>query len=137
MPPYNDIYIVTTDRSEVCIDKFLSKYADITNAIVRTDFEVYDGDSYVETGTLADTIAYGLADKQRNFVVYFDSAVSELKSVMLFFTPDEKLVLGLSIEYDENSGKESERVLAVLKTDFNVTLGIIVLRRIREMLTNG
>ena len=127
MPPYNDIYIVTNDRRKACIDRFLSKYADLTTAKMRTDFEVRVGDEYVETGTLADTIAYGLADDQRDFVVYFDSAVSGLKSVMLFFTPDGKLVLGLSTEHDENSDEEAGRVLAMLKTDFNVTLGVVSL----------
>ncbi len=127
VPPLNDIYIVTDDRSEACVDKFLSKYADLANASVRTDFEVRDGSSYVETGTLTNTIAYGLADKRRSFVVYFDSAVSGLKSVIVCFTPDGKLVLGLSIEYDENSDAEAAHVLAMLQAEFNVDLGVVSL----------
>jgi len=127
MPPFNDIYIVTDDRSKNCIDKFLSKYADLENAKARGDFEVFDGSNYVETGTLTDTIAYGLADKRREFVMYFDSAISRVKSVILFFTPDGKLILGLSSEYDENSDEEAKRVLAMLKADFNTDLGVISL----------
>lgn len=125
VPPFNDIYVVTDDRSKTCVDKFLSKYADLANASVRTDFEVRDGSSYVETGTLTNTIAYGLADKRRCFVVYLDSAVSGLKSVIVFFTLDGKLVLGLSIEYDENSDEEAAHVLAMLKAEFNADLGVV------------
>jgi len=44
---------------------------------------------------------------------------------MLFFASDEKLVLGLSIEYDPDSDEEAESVLAMLKTEFKTTLGTI------------
>jgi len=127
MPPFNDIYVVTNDRSETCINKFLSCYADLTTENERTDFSVIVAgeDEDVETGTLADTIAYGLSDKQRSFALYFNSKVRKLRSVILFFAPDEKLVLGLSIEYDPDSDEEAERVLAMLKTNFNTTLGAI------------
>ena len=127
MPPFNDIYVVTSDRSENCIHKFLSRYADLTTENERTDFSIIVAgkEEAVETGTLADTIAYGLSDKLRSFALYFNSAVRELKSVMLFFTSDEKLVLGLSVEYDSDSDEEAERVLAMLKTEFKTTLGAI------------
>jgi hypothetical protein len=45
--------------------------------------------------------------------------------VLVFFTPDEKLVLGLSTEYDAETDEEAKRVLTRLKADFNVTLGVI------------
>ncbi|MEJ7662854.1 MAG: hypothetical protein WKG07_26510 [Hymenobacter sp.] len=103
----------------------MSKYADLTISETRDDFEILDGNEYVETGTLEATIAYGLDNDRRNFALYLDSAVSELKSVMLFFTPDGKLVLGLSTEYDENSNEMAERILATLKSEFDSSLGLI------------
>jgi len=125
MPPFIDIYIVTEDRSQACIDKFLSTYANLTTAKKRDNFFVLVDGEDVETGTLAATIEYGLADAHREFTVYFDSAVKGLESVMLFFTPDGKLVLGLSIEYDESGDEAAEQVLAMLKADFNVSVGAI------------
>jgi hypothetical protein len=125
MAPSTDIYIVTEDRSQTCIDKFLSNYACLTTAKTRDNFSVLVDGEGVETGTFVDTIDYGLAEAQRSFAVYFKSAVKGLESVILFFTPDGKLVFGLSIEYDPGSAEEAKRVLAKLKADFTASLGII------------
>jgi hypothetical protein len=125
VPPFNDVYIVTEDRSQACIDKFLSSYACLSSDKTRNDFSLLVDGEDVETGALAAAIEYGLADARRSFALYFNSAIKGLESVMLLFTPDGKLVLGLSTKYYESSNEEAERVLAAFKTDFNDTLGII------------
>lgn len=125
MPPFNDIYIVAEDRSEACINRFLADYVDLTADKARDDFEVFVNDEYIATGTLTSTIAYGLEMANRSFALYFRSAVRELESPMLFFTPDGKLVFGVSIEYDHDSSERVEEILAALQADFSSPVGII------------
>lgn len=125
MPPFNDIYIVAEDRSEACINQFLVGYVDLAADKARDDFVVFVNDEYVATGTLASTIAYGLETANRSFALYFRSAVRGLESPMLFFTPDGKLVFGVSIEYNHDSSERAEKVLAALQADFSSLVGII------------
>jgi hypothetical protein len=82
---------------------------------------VFDTSEWVEAGMVVATLAYGSTNGQKSFVLYFDAIDKALKSVLVFFTFDGKLVLDLSTEYNVETGEEAERVLARLKADFNVT----------------
>lgn len=103
MPPCLDIYITTADRSSACIERFLAQYADLSAAQLRQDYEVFipDIDEHVATGSLSATLAYGLADPNRSFALYFTGQQSQYNHVIVFFGHHGRLLLGLSIEYEE------------------------------------
>jgi hypothetical protein len=100
MPPCLDIYIATSDRSTDCVEQFLAQYADLSADRLRQDYEVFIADirDNVATGTLADTLGYGMADPNRSFALYFTSKQPQYNQVMVYFGHHSRLLLGLSIE---------------------------------------
>jgi hypothetical protein len=130
MPPCLDIYIATSDRSTACIEHFLSEYADLSTDRLRQDYEVFLADirDNVATGTLSATLAYGIADPNRSFALYFTSKQPQYNHVMVYFGHSGRLLLGLSIE-DETETGESNRALAEavldrLCADYNTEMGM-------------
>lgn len=115
MPPCLDIYIATADRSGACIDHFLAQYADLSTDRLRQDYEVFIaavGDN-VATGTLAATLDYGLADPTRSFALYFTSKQPRYNHVMVYFGQQGRLLLGLSIAYEE-AGYSNQKLAEAL-----------------------
>ena len=130
MPPCLDIYIATGERTLTCIHRFLSAYADLTEDAVRDDFEVRPTGSpegFV-CGTLATTLAYGLAQADRAFTLYFHGQPPNYQP-MLYFSPHGRLLLGLSVEAFTPEGAsndtEAEHLLHLLKAEFNTEYGLI------------
>jgi hypothetical protein len=129
MPPCLDIYISTADRSGDCIEHFLAQYADLSTDRLCQDYEVFIaaiGDN-VATGTLADTLGYGLADPNRNFALYFTSKQPRYNHVMVYFGHQGRLLLGLSIEYEEaghSNQKLAEAILDRLCADYSTEVGV-------------
>jgi hypothetical protein len=129
MPPCLDIYISTADRSGDCIEHFLAQYADLSTDRLCQDYEVFIaaiGDN-VATGTLADTLGYGLADPNRNFALYFTSKQTRYNHVMVYFGHQGRLLLGLSIEYEEaghSNQKLAEAILDRLCADYSTEVGV-------------
>ena len=117
MPPCLDIYVVTSDRSTACIERFLSHYADLSADRRRQDYEVFltDAGETAATGTLADTLAYGLADLNRSFALYFTSQLPKYTHVLVYFGHQGRLLLGLSIEYEEAGQLNQALAEAVLE----------------------
>lgn len=103
MPPCLDIYIATSDRSTACIERFLAHYADLSTDRLRQDYEVFLTDvcDTVVTGSLSATLAYGLADPNRSFALYFTSQRPPHSHVIVYFGHQGRLLLGLSIEYEQ------------------------------------
>ncbi|RZK39239.1 MAG: hypothetical protein EOO61_07355 [Hymenobacter sp.] len=129
MPPCLDIYIAPTDRSTECIDRFLAHYADLTTDRLRQDYAVLLTDTMEEvtTGTLADTLAYGLADPNRSFALYFTSQQPRYNHVMVYFGHYERLLLGLSIECAEAGTSNqalAEALLDQLCADYSTEVGV-------------
>ena len=131
MPPYLDIYVATSDRSKDCINRFLAAYADLSKDSLRNDYEIQltDTHTWVETGSLSATIDYGLAEANRSFALYFSSSSQFVKSVMLYFSPRNRLLLGLSIEGSQSNGlpdtNAAEQILKTLKEEYNSDKGLI------------
>lgn len=130
MPPCLDIYIATRERTLVCIQRFLSAYADLSEDAVRDDFEVRptgSAEGFV-SGTLAATLAYGLAQPDRAFTLYFNGKRPHY-GPMLYFSPHGRLLLGLSVEESTPAGTpndaEAEQVLQRLKYEFGTDYGLI------------
>jgi hypothetical protein len=130
MPPCLDIYTATSDRSIACIDRFLAQYANLSIGRLRNDFEVFleDSENTLLTGTLVDTLVYGVAQANRCFALYFKSNRPEFNHVMLYFSRYGHLLLGLSVESFTASGLlntvVAEAVLSTLKAEFNTQLGL-------------
>lgn len=129
MPPCLDIYISIADRSGDYIDHFLAQYADLSTDRLRQDYEIFiaaTGDD-VATGTLADTLGYGLADPNRSFALYFTSKQSRYNQVMVYFGHEGRLLFGLSIEYEEagcSNQKLAEALLDRLCAEYATEVGI-------------
>jgi hypothetical protein len=129
MPPCLDIYIAIADRSSDCIEYFLAHYADLSTDRLRRDYAVFVPDimDEVATGTLADTLGYGLADPNRSFALYFTSKQPRYNHVMVYFGHQGRLLLGLSIEFEEaghSTQKLAEALLDRLCADYNTEVGI-------------
>lgn len=131
MPPYLDIYVATNDRSLACIERFLAQYADLTVEAERDDFEVRptgEQEGFV-SGTLAATLAYGLAQADRAFTLYFQRKHAAYRCPMLYFSPHGRLLLGLAVEETSPHGQpndaEAARVLHQLKQEFGTAHGLI------------
>jgi hypothetical protein len=129
MPPCLDIYIATADRSADCIDYFLAHYADLSADQLRQDYAVFLPSimDEVVTRTLADTLAYGLADPNRSFALYFTSKQPRYNHVMVYFGHQGRLLLGLAIEYEEAGHSNqalAEVLLEQLCANYNTEVGI-------------
>ena len=148
-----DIYALTNLRDRKTIDHFLDTYVDRETSEDRNDeelsmwplaetkdglqsvtespsFEEYDWEpSY----TLSNVVDRGLQYPRRAFSVYLNSIDKRIDRVILCFTADNQLVLGLSIFVDiasdelENAENEelAEKVLKELMQHFNSCLGLI------------
>lgn len=125
-----DIYVCTAERNLATLERFVSHYADLS-AAVRTDYEVRPTGSAegFPSGTIAQTLAYGLAQSDRAFTLYLDSSHPKHKRVMVYFSPAGRLLLGLSVEEEVPEGMPNdaaaERLLQELKKEFNTAHGLI------------
>ena len=131
MPPYLDIYVATSGRSLTCVDRFLAQYVDLTVESVRDDFEVrltWNEEGFV-SGTLAATLAYGLAKADRAFTLYFQRKHPAYRCPMLYFSPHGRLLLGLAVEETSPEGLPNDAVVAQLlqrlKHELSTEYGLI------------
>lgn len=131
MPPYLDIYVATSDRSLACIDRFLAQYVDLTVESVRDDFEVRltgEEEGFV-SGTLAATLAYGLAQADRAFTLYFQRKHLAYRCPMLYFSPHGRLLLGVAVDETSPQGRLNDaaaaQVLQQLKREFRTEYGLV------------
>lgn len=129
MPPCLDVYIAT-ERSRATVDKFLAYYADLSAELLRNDYEVWlwNTEEYVSTGTLKDTVAYGLSNNDISFTLYLSGKAISCNRVMLHFGMPGQLVVGMSVEEsiaETPNDAAAEQLLATLKTEFATQKGII------------
>lgn len=150
MPPSLDIYALTRQRDRATIERFLNEYIDRAAAEERGDEDLLlenptyfteDGvgqqsGPFPETAwewepayTLSHSIGRGLDQPRRAFTVYLRARAPDLDGVILAFTRDDQLVLGLSID-DEGAQPENEvrakALLGHLMEAYGCQAGLIV-----------
>ncbi len=121
MPPDLDIYGLTKHRDASTIDRFLDAYVDRVKSWDRGDEELMmepllltspltgvDAYEWEPALTLSHIIERGLASPRRAFTVYLVPTRADLTRVILSFTADDQLVLGVSLD-DEGAKPENER----------------------------
>ena len=142
MPPRLDIYGLTKHRELNTINAFLDRYVDRSASKDRGDeelmllpldssappdnMEVYD---WEPARTLSNIIQRGLDYPRRSFTVYLKSRQPDIDQIILSFTSDNQLILGLSIDDEgglpENTNR-AERLLKELAIQFICHLGLIM-----------
>jgi hypothetical protein len=150
VPPDLDIYALTRHRERATIERFLDEYVDRVASEVRGDEELMleTPESLVEdrTGdlprassdaayewepayTLSHIIERGLDHPRRAFTVYLTAKDPDMTRVILAFTRDDLLVLGLAID-DEGVQPANElkakALLARLMVAYHCHAGLIV-----------
>lgn len=142
IPPYLDIYGLTQHRDAATLDHFLNTYVDRAKSEDRGDEELMmerllpvppgTGDDAFEWEpalTLSHIIERGLAFPRCAFTVYLAAKQADQPSVVLSFTADDQLILGLAID-DEGAKPENERrareLLAQLVEEYACHMGLIL-----------
>ena len=130
MPPELDIYALTRQRDRATIERFLDEYGDRAADEERGDEElllenpVYFTENWTgqrsgpfpETAweyepayTLSHIIERGLDHPRRAFTAYLTAKAPDLDRIILAFTRDDQLVLGLAIDdADEEARPEND-----------------------------
>lgn len=118
---YLDIYTLTDNRNRETIEKFLLEYTNRQSIEQTEDCELAilkkgklksegiknDDYIFVKSETLTNSINIGLSDPTNCFTLYLNSKKTEIKYLVLSFTQDGKLILGIAInEYID----EDERI---------------------------
>jgi hypothetical protein len=151
VPPSLDIYALTRHRDHATIERFLNEYVDRVAAEERGDGDIllenpaYFTEDWIDQQsgsipamawewepayTLSHIIERGLDQPRRAFPVYLTAKAPDLDGVILAFTRDDQLVVGLSID-DEGAQPENEvrakALLAYLMVTYRCHAGLIVL----------
>ena len=141
MPPCLDIYVMTRARTQTAVDRFLDAYVDRVASEDRGDEElmmlplgahtpdppVGDWD-WQPVRTLTQAIAFGLARPYRAFTLYMQPRSSSIDRVVLAFTAEGQVVLGLSIDDPDGSAEklsEAKFLLAELASAFSAHSGFV------------
>ncbi|MDQ2902873.1 MAG: hypothetical protein M3Y81_04895 [Chloroflexota bacterium] len=142
MPPDLDIYGLTKNRDAITINRFLDTYVDRAASNDRGDEELlmepllptqpgtgFDAFESEPALTLSHIIDRGLAFPRRAFTVYLTPRRADLTKVILSFTADDQLVLGVSLD-DEGAIPENEKsardILAQLVEEYGCHIGLIL-----------
>ena len=121
MPPELNIYGLTKHRDEATINRFLDTYADRFASEDRgdeqlmmlplgtsSDIQTFDDYEWEPAQSLTHIIQRGTEYPRRAFTVYLSPKHNEISRVILSFTSDDQLVIGLGID-DEGMRPERER----------------------------
>lgn len=107
MPPLYDIYGLSHNRDVETIEKFLDHYCVRDKEEKRTEEEiqVWGNSRYgieeilIPIATLSEVINYGVNNPDHGFVFYISNHLKgDIKSIILKFTYDKKIIFGVSIE---------------------------------------
>jgi hypothetical protein len=144
MPPDLDIYLLTQHHTAETIQRFLDQYVDraasdyrhgeeisVLPLNVKTEREMVSSDNMeaVPVSSLADILRYGLSQPPRAFYIHLVPKSSPIAYVMLGFTTDGQLILGLSIDdegmLDENL-TTAIQLLHQMAQEYQGHLGLIL-----------
>jgi hypothetical protein len=141
MPPELDIYALTRHRDRATIERFLDEYGDRAANEERDDEELmlespaFVGEDWTgqptvaipETAydweparTLSHIVDRGLDHPRRAFTVYFKAKTPDMDRIILAFTGEDQLVLGLAID-DEGAQPDNEVKAKALLTRLMMT----------------
>ncbi len=142
MPPELNIYGITKHRDKSTIKRLIDKYVDQIESENRGDEELMmrplaafekplDLDDYEwePALTLTHTVERGLDYPRRAFTVYLASKDTRIDQVILSFTTDNQLVVGLAIDDEDMSPaneQQAKRLLEELMQDMQCHLGLII-----------
>lgn len=141
MPSYLDAYALCPDRSLATIEAFLDRFVDRAEEEDRGDeqlmFEPLDAPGsfkapsgrveWEPTITLAQILERGLHRPRRCFAVYLTPRAGlAVLHVILQFTRDDQVVLGLMVDDASRTGDVAVRWLQLLRTEFGCTRGIVL-----------
>lgn len=145
MPPCIDIYAITNHRDLGTINGFLDTYVNRAASEDRGDEELMmlpldqgtgirslDDYDWEPAKTLSNIVQRGLDHPRRSFTVYLVSSRPEIHKVILSFTTDDQLVLGISLDDATESADNSElakQALFDLATEYNCYLGTIAVEQ--------
>ncbi len=139
MAPNIDIYVLSKIRTAEILYKFLGLYVDRNKSENRKDEQLMiykldsngksDSDNNYEGEpalTLSNSIKRALDFPRRSFTIYLDSKRNDIDRVILSFTTDDKIIFGLSIDYENESKQNIEKanqLLEELLKNFNCNMG--------------
>ncbi len=141
MPPCLDIYILTRDRNIETLNRFLDLYVDREASMDRGDEEImmlplnsatelqeFDEWEWIPAVNLNHMIMKGLDYPRRAFAIYITPTNRNIERVIMAFTQDDQLVLGLSIDDGDESDAKldvAKSLLHQLENNFNGIKGFI------------
>jgi hypothetical protein len=142
MPPELDIYGITQYRDKATISQFFDKYVDRFASENRGDEELMllplttskehlavNGYEWEPAYTLTHIVERGLQYPRRAFTVYLLPKDKEFDRIILSFTLDNQLIVGLAID-DEGMQQENIQrariLLDGLMEDFKCHAGLVV-----------
>lgn len=135
MPPYYDIYGLSVQRNKETIEKFLNHFAyrEEIEACEGQEIAVYKNEKYNTKeicrpiNTLTEVINFGTENPNLGFAFYISGSLKEdVKSIILKFTFDSKIIFGISVEEKRLIGNRKltnnyERVLEIEKSIAEIT----------------
>jgi hypothetical protein len=146
LSPNLDIYCLTKLRNAETIDRFIDLYVDsdlsedlgdgdimIRSLDVPLDYD--DGGLSVEyelAHTFSHCIQRGLDYPRRCFTLYLRPKQADFTGVILQFTADDRIILGLSIDDTGAEPKNLERakvLLNTLRSEFSGDRGLILVEQ--------
>jgi hypothetical protein len=139
MPPDLDIYGITIHRDKSTINRFIDIYVDRVKSENREDEELMleplvsseknPEPEWEPAQTLTHIIELGLDYPRRAFTVSLIARDAEFSRVILSFTTDNQLIVGLSID-DEGmqpaNEQKAKELLDQLMQDFQCYAGLIM-----------
>ena len=145
MPPDIDLYALTKHRDRETIEMFLNSYVDRGVSEDREDEELMmlpldqePGDKSFEdydwepAKSLSNIVRRGLDYPRRSFTVYLTPNQAGIDRVILSFSSDNQVVLGLSIDDEEESSENvviAKELLLNLMEKYNCHLGLITVEQ--------
>jgi hypothetical protein len=143
MPPVLDTYVLTKQRNEEAIERFLDAYVDVQTSEDRGDKELsilrmdaasegpIDAYEWEPATTLSHIIHRGLSHPRRAFTVYLNSKHERIGYATLAFTSYDQTIFGLAVD-DEGANPENLRYCQTLLHDmasaFDCYRGFIIVQ---------
>jgi hypothetical protein len=143
-----DVYGLTKRRDLEKVDRFLDEYVDRASSAERGDEDLLmeplgiepegmranEQWEYVPSRTLSHIVELGLAHPRRAFVAYLKSLPARreagIEQVMLGFTRDDQLILGMAVYTgDETDEVLARDLLAHLSEVYGCHVGLILLHQ--------
>ena len=128
MPAFIEVYILTENRDQETINRFLKNFTNREEIEDRADEELMILDSaerflwekyiWIKAETLTKSINLGLSKPDICFTMFLKSNWQNVQWLTMTFTIDNKLVLGLSLfEYQEYPTRDNYHLGEVLKDE--------------------